>query len=510
MTPAATWTVSIAGRRVSTTQIVADIPEPPAPSPDPWSTVLPAAHWWQQTAEASRLTRAIAADGLETPGKPVYIKTFDIHDDRYGPINQLAAAASILVVSRVIAPIDSTVLLGAVSDDGRICPAPGVLLALLAAQTQGIRHAIVPSSMLAQTGHAKHINVIGAASLNHLVRYLNGDATAVQSAPPRRAPALDHPGHYQPSPPRFNCDEQTWRLLAAAAAGGHHVLATTDLLASTPGQCAAAIAALAPALTTNEALQVAAIRSLTPKPPTSRLDRQRPYVSIHQAHNVDDLIGADGQAGLVHTAHSGLLHMPNVGYWSRYFWRKVHSIVQEAQERPSGKGHLLPPPQVQLLLSGLGGAQELRHVPRDILSLVSIRINLDHSHAVEGTASPETWARWRATVSQARERADRRWPGTQERRMAKWPDRALRSFTAVASVLNEHVRPEHLDNHQDLAQHLHANHTDISKCHDVGPETALRAYKLGWTLSDIDGTDQPTPDHYREAVALLATETPQR
>lgn len=135
-------------------------------------------------------------------------------------------------------------------------PVRGVLPRLLAARDAGLASAIVPAESLAEAAMVDGIAVRGARHLSDVLAWLREDHQLER--PPRHAVTEDGPG--VPDVADVVGQPEAKRALEIAAAGGHHIF-----LIGPPGTGKTALArrlpGILPALTSEEACEVAAIYS---------------------------------------------------------------------------------------------------------------------------------------------------------------------------------------------------------------------------------------------------------
>jgi magnesium chelatase family protein len=95
----------------------------------------------------------------------------------------VAVACAVLAAAGVVpvARLEQTVLIGDLALNGQIRPVRGVLPALLAAQRAGLRHAIVPHSLLAEAALVPGLHVQGAERLSDVIAWLRDDPPAAHT-----------------------------------------------------------------------------------------------------------------------------------------------------------------------------------------------------------------------------------------------------------------------------------------------------------------------------------------
>jgi magnesium chelatase family protein len=215
----------------------------------------------------------------------------------------LALACAILAAGRVLAreALDGTVLLGELALDGRLRPVRGVLPCLLEARAVGMRRAVVPEGVLEEAALVDGIEVHGAADLSEVLGFLQG--ARVLRAP---GPVVDRDGPEPPDLADVVGQDDARHALEIAAAGGHHVL-----LVGPPGtgktMLAQRFVGLLPRLAREEALALAAVRSVAGRlPAEGALSTVPPFVAPHHSSSMAALIG--GGSGLARPGAVSLAH----------------------------------------------------------------------------------------------------------------------------------------------------------------------------------------------------------
>ncbi len=205
--------------------------------------------------------------------------------------------------------------LGELSLEGRLLPVRGMLPVVLAARRRGFEEVVVPAANRAEAVAVGGVGVVGAASLNEVVRYLRDGVE-----PPV---ARDHS---DPPPPPAAVDladvvaqEQARRALEIAAAGGHHLL-----LMGPPGSGKSMLArrlpTILPPLEAEQALETTCVYSVSTRVPrpAGLMDR-RPFRAPHHTVSAAALIGGGAvpQPGEVSLAHNGVLFLDELTEFRR-------------------------------------------------------------------------------------------------------------------------------------------------------------------------------------------------
>ncbi len=210
-------------------------------------------------------------------------------------------------------PIASLVLAGELSLTGALVPIAGALaIALSVARRQPTAELIMPATSASQAALVPGLQVRPAATLEQVVAHLCGRTRLPLAIAPVPPPA-------PPSPCLADVKEQAAarRALEVAAAGGHSLL-----LIGAPGtgksMLAQRLPGLLPPLEGDQALEAAAIASLSAQGATSF--GHRPFRSPHHSITAAALVGggARPRPGEITLAHLGVLFLDELPEFSRH------------------------------------------------------------------------------------------------------------------------------------------------------------------------------------------------
>jgi len=267
-----------------------------------------------------RVRAAIRNSNCSFPMKRIVVNLAPADLKKAGPAYDLPIAVGILLSSeQVSSDVSQVIFLGELSLDGSLRHTNGILPMVALAHQEGLSTIIVPDIDATEASLIQGTRIIPIASLAQLVSYLRGEIPAPECNPEQEQ-------DYEAAPTSSTVDlayvkgqEHVKRALEVAAAGGHNVV-----MIGPPGSgktlLARSLPSILPPMTTDEALEVTKIYSISGLLPTNTpLLKQRPFRSPHHTISNAGLVGGGHwpRPGEISLSHRGVLfldELPEFGH----------------------------------------------------------------------------------------------------------------------------------------------------------------------------------------------------
>jgi magnesium chelatase family protein len=266
-----------------------------------------------------RVRGAIRNSGFTFPMRRITVNLAPADLKKEGPSYDLPIAVGILLATeQIIGDVSKRVFLGELSLDGALRHTGGMLPMVSLARQMGYSDIIVPSKDAREASLVEGTNILPFDSLAALACYLRGEIDApvykldsIENEAPVIASTVDMAD--------IKGQEHVKRALEVAAAGGHNVV-----MCGPPGSgktlLARAVPSILPSMTTEEALDVTKIYSVSGLlPADTPLIRQRPFRSPHHTISNAGLVGGGHwpRPGEISLSHYGVLfldELPEFGH----------------------------------------------------------------------------------------------------------------------------------------------------------------------------------------------------
>ncbi len=271
---------------------------------------------------ADRVRAALGTLGVGLPSRKVLVSLAPADVPKVGARFDLAMAVAVLAALGAVGEeaLRSTVLLGELSLDGRLRAVPGVLPAAASLPPHGVARLLVPEPNAAEAALVGGLEVAGVRDLAEAVAVLRGEARPR----PVAAPAAPAAAGAAPDLADVRGQAEARRALEIAAAGGHHLL-----LLGPPGcgksMLARRLPSVLPPLSRDEALELAAIRSVAGRwleaPAAPLVDDRPPFRSPHASVSAAALLG--GGSGVAGPGELSLAHPSVKLVYRAASWRRT-------------------------------------------------------------------------------------------------------------------------------------------------------------------------------------------
>ena len=267
-----------------------------------------------------RVRAAVRNSGFTFPMKRITVNLAPADLKKEGPSYDLPIAVGILLGSEQLsADISQMLFLGELSLDGGLRHTHGILPMVAVAKDNGYATVFVPAPDAREAALVPGLTIVPISSLAELTAHLSGESPIPPYRPPgdrEDAPQADWSGV---DLAHIKGQEHVKRALEVAAAGGHNVT-----MSGPPGSgktlLARSLPSIMPAITTEEALEVTKIYSVSGLlPQDTPLVMQRPFRAPHYTISHAGLVGGGRlpKPGEVSLSHRGVLfldELPEFGH----------------------------------------------------------------------------------------------------------------------------------------------------------------------------------------------------
>ncbi|MEY4301224.1 MAG: hypothetical protein RJA30_375 [Actinomycetota bacterium] len=463
----------------------------------------------------SRVRAACGNSGFSFPSKKVVVNLSPAAVPKSGSGFDLAIAVAVLAAMEKIPPtgLAGKCFVGELGLDGSVRAVPGVLPVVLAARDSGFEQVVVPIGNESEAALVAGIRVSGVSHLRQLVSWLNGTDVPQPSLHVREPQSRDNASRLLDLNQVIDQEDAVEGLIVAAA-GGHHIS-----LVGAPGagktMLAERLPTILPELTVEQAVELAAIESLSGNGQSAiTLNLQPRFQSPHHSTSRAALIGGgtgSPRPGAVSLAHHGVLFLDEA--------LEFQTNVLEALREPLESGTVAInriggtaryPARFQLILAanpcpcGFAGVmgknctctplnvrRYANRLSGPILDRIDIRLAVQNASisALAGLGGP--------TVSSAEA----------SRTVVAARQAAAERLAHHGVVMNAHLAGPLLRKHFKPSQKAVADLDRLTAAGKLSMRGYDRCLRLAWTLADIDGKSSPDRTHIQRAVALRGAET---
>lgn len=433
-----------------------------------------------------RVRSAIMNSGLEFPSRRITINLAPADLPKEGSRFDLAIAMGILAASGQLpaASLSNIECIGELSLSGDLHSVRGILPAALAARDAGKQLIIAPKN-----GHEASliddITAFSAPSLLATISHLRGETLLTEAHQDDASTTSHHPANL-PDLADVKGQHQAKRALEIAAAGRHNML-----MSGPPGSgksmLAQRLASILPILSEAEAIDSAAIYSVSSQGFEVENWRRPPFRSPHHTASAVALVGggSNPKPGEISLAHNGILFLDEL----TEFDRRVLEVLREPLEtgyidisRAANQARY--PASFQLIAAmnppEHGGRANKLSAP--LLDRIDLHIDVPRTPndiiLLDGQAE-ESSNTVRTRVIAARNTAYQRQGKTNALLSAKETDHFAALETPAMQLLQKAL--------SNLNLSTRAYH---------------RIIRLALTIADLDGSDHITAKHMGEAISL--------
>ncbi len=451
-----------------------------------------------------RVRAAVKNSGFDFPSRRITVNLAPADIKKEGSAFDLPMAVAILAASNLIPrkTLESYMLVGELSLDGRLKPVRGVLPMAVAARDKGFAAVLVPDANAGEAAVVDGIDIIPLSSLSQAVSFLRGEADIPPRQVDRQAIFTAHK-QYDLDFVDVRGQSHAKRALEVASAGGHNLI-----MMGPPGSgktmLAQRIVTILPEMSFEEAIETTKIHSVAGKMDGKALVAVRPFRAPHHTISDAGLIGGGTipNPGEVSLAHNGVLFMDEMPEFKKNALEVLRQPLEDGRVTISRALMSITYPSRFMLVAAMNpcpcgylgdqnkpctcGPLEIRRyrsrISGPLMDRIDIHIEVPALKYKELTERPsESSEAVRERVNRARLVQFERFAGRSYYFNARMPNRDLERF----AVLSE-----------DCGRFLER----VMQTLKLSARAYSRIIKVSRTIADLAGEPSITTKHLAEAV----------